>query len=223
VNDHRMIEEGQQEAAIGAFLIAHQGHTQHVEVQRGAWTVYCHCKRCEDVRAYEVDNEARERAIGLAAWQEEEHKKPPLQLLQRAQAQHHQPKTIAILGSNTVVGSTLCVLLEGSGYDTILLDGSPTGVVDELLEGAHLLLLTPRVDEGVREAFVGAMGKSKPQNADMPLITLTTPEQESLPEKEGIISVPWPSETKVLIERIEAALLDAPAASTSPTNQARRE
>jgi hypothetical protein len=68
VNDHRMIEEGQQEGAIGAFLLAHQGHTQHVEVQRGAWTVYCHCARCEDVRVYEVDNEARERALGLPPW-----------------------------------------------------------------------------------------------------------------------------------------------------------
>jgi len=70
VNDHRIIEEGQQEAAIGAFLIAHQGHTQHVEVQRGAWTVYCRCKRCEDVRTYEVNNEARERALGLPPWPE---------------------------------------------------------------------------------------------------------------------------------------------------------
>jgi hypothetical protein len=68
VNDQRMIEEGQQEAAIGAFLLAHQGHTREVEVQRGAWTVYCRCERCEDVRVYEVDNEARERAIGLPPW-----------------------------------------------------------------------------------------------------------------------------------------------------------
>jgi len=68
VNDQRMIEEGQQEAAIGAFLLAHQGHTREVEVQRGAWSVYCRCERCEDVRVYEVDNEARERAIGLPPW-----------------------------------------------------------------------------------------------------------------------------------------------------------
>jgi len=67
---HSMIEEGQQEAAIGAFLLAHEGHTQDVEVQRGAWTVYCHCRRCEDVRTYEVDNEARERALGLPPWPE---------------------------------------------------------------------------------------------------------------------------------------------------------
>jgi hypothetical protein len=130
--------------------------------------------------------------------------------------QHHpQPPTIAILGSDTVVGRTLSVLLEGSGYQTTLLDSYPTGVVDELLDGAHLLLLTPRVDEGVREAFVGAMGKSTPQKADMPVIALHTALEEDLPEKEGVISVPWPCETKVLVDRIEAALLDLPASSTT--------
>jgi hypothetical protein len=133
---------------------------------------------------------------------------------------HPQPPTIAILGSDTVVGRSLSVLLEGSGYHTTLLDSHPTGVVDELLEGAHLLLLTPRVDQGVREAFLGAMGKSTPQKADMPVIALHTALEEDLPEKEGVISVPWPCETKVLVDRIEAALLDAPAASSSPTTQA---
>ena len=131
-----------------------------------------------------------------------------------------QPTTIAILGCDTVVGRSLSVLLEGTGYETTLLDAYPTGIVDELLEGAHLLILTPRVDEGVREAFLGAMGKSKPHKADMPVIALHTAVEEDLPEKEGVISVPWPCETKVLVEQIEAALLDAPAASTSPTTQA---
>jgi hypothetical protein len=69
-NDHHMIEEGDQEAAIGAFLIAHEGHTQDVEVQRGAWSIYCRCARCEDIHTYEVDNEAREQALGLPPWQE---------------------------------------------------------------------------------------------------------------------------------------------------------
>jgi hypothetical protein len=135
--------------------------------------------------------------------------------------QHHpQPATIAILGADTVVGRALCALLESSGYQTRPLDAYPTGVVDELLEGADLLLLTPRVDEGVREAFVGAMGKSTPQVGEMPVIALSTIVEEDLPEKEVVIRVPWPSETKVLVERIEAALLDLPAASTSPTTQA---
>jgi hypothetical protein len=138
---------------------------------------------------------------------------------------HDQPTTIAILGCDTVVGRSLSVLLESHGYNTVLLDAYPTGIVDELLEGAHLLILTPRVDQGVREAFVGAMGKSTPQKADMPVIALhTAPEEElpekELPEKEGVIRVPWPCETKVLVERIEAALLDVPAASNSSTTQA---
>jgi hypothetical protein len=135
---------------------------------------------------------------------------------------HPQPPTIAILGCDTVVGRSLSVLLEGSGYDTKLLDAYPTGVVDELLEGAHLLILTPRVDRGVREAFLGAMGKRVPQRASMPVIALHTALEEDLPEKEGVIGVPWPSETKDLVDRIEAALSvqAESAASTTPTTQA---
>ncbi len=133
---------------------------------------------------------------------------------------HHQPTTIAILGADTVVGRALCALLEGSGYKTRPLDTYPTGAVDELLDGADLLLFAPKLDERVREAFVGAMGKSAPQRARMPVISLTTTIEESLPEKEGVIRVPWPCETKVLVERIEAALLLPPASSTS-TTQAR--
>jgi hypothetical protein len=114
--------------------------------------------------------------------------------------------TIAILGADTVVGRALCALLEGSGYHTTPLGSHPTGVVDELLEGADLLLLAPRLDEDVREAFLGAMGKSAPQRADMPVILLSTTVEEGMPEKEGVIRVPWPCETKALVERIEATL-----------------
>ena len=134
---------------------------------------------------------------------------------------HDQPTTIAILGADTVVGRTLSLLLEGSGYQTTPLDSYPTGVIDDLLEGTHLLLLVPRLDQGVREAFVGAMRKSDLQNAEMPVIALSTALEEDLLQ-DRIISVPWPCETRVLVERIEAALLDAqaaPIASNSPTTQ----
>jgi hypothetical protein len=143
-----------------------------------------------------------------------------------SEVEHHpQPPTIAILGSDTVVGRTLSLLLESHGYNTVLLDSHPTGVVDELLDGAHLLILTPRVDEAVREALLGAMGKSTSQKAEILVIALstTTPTEENLPEKEGVISVPWPSETKVLVDHIEAALLDAPGESTTSTTQQDRK
>jgi hypothetical protein len=118
------------------------------------------------------------------------------------------------------------VLLEGHGYQTTLLDSHPTGVVDELLDGAHLLILTPRVDQGVREAFLGAMGKSPPKKAGMPVIALHTDIEEDRPEKEGVIRVPWPCEMEDLVDRIEAALPDVPAASrasTTSTTQPRRK
>jgi hypothetical protein len=143
-----------------------------------------------------------------------------LSVKEPSEVEHHQPPTIAILGANTVVGRALCVLLEGSGYHTKPIDAYPTGVVDELLEGADLLLLVPRLDESVREAFLGAMGKSTPQREDMPVIVLSTTVEEDLPEKEGVLSVPWPCETKVLVERIETAL-DVPPASDASTTQTR--
>jgi hypothetical protein len=131
---------------------------------------------------------------------------------------HQQLTTIAILGSDTVVGSALRALLEGHGYRTAPIDAHPTGIVDELLDGADLLLLVPRLDEGVRETFVGAMGRSTPQRASMPVIALTTTTEEGPPE--GVQRVPWPCETKILVERIEAALLDVPEVSAAPTTQA---
>ena len=119
---------------------------------------------------------------------------------------HDRPATtIAIFGADTVVGSAICALLEGHGYRTIPLDSHPTGVVDELLEGADLLLLAPRLDEGAREAFLGAMGKSDPRTAGMPVVALRTG-LEQAPQEEGVLSVPWPCETRVLVQRIEAAL-----------------
>jgi hypothetical protein len=75
VNNHHMIQESDQESVIDAFLEAHEGHTQDVEIQRGTWSVYCYYAPCGDLHTYEVDNEAREWAIGLPAWQEEEYRK----------------------------------------------------------------------------------------------------------------------------------------------------
>jgi hypothetical protein len=123
--------------------------------------------------------------------------------------QYHPPPTIAILGADTVVGSALCALLEGHGYRTVPLAAHPTGVVDEMLDGADLLLLTPRLDENAHEAFVGAIGKSVPRRADVPVLALRTALEEA-PLEEGVLSVPWPCETRALVERIEAALTDAP-------------
>jgi hypothetical protein len=51
---------------------------------------------------------------------------------------------------------------------------TPQGLSTSWLEGAHLLLFVPRVDDGVREAFLGAMGKCTLQVGDIPVISLST-------------------------------------------------
>jgi hypothetical protein len=63
VSNHHIVRAGEQEAAIGAFVAAHEGHTQDVEVRRGPWSIYCRCTSCGNIRTFEVDNEARERAL----------------------------------------------------------------------------------------------------------------------------------------------------------------
>ena len=131
---------------------------------------------------------------------------------------HDQPTTtIAILGADTVVGRALCALLEGYGYRINPLDAYLTGVVDELLEDADLLLLAPRLENGAREAFLGAMGKTVPQTADVPVIELSTALEKNLPEKERVLRVPWPCETKVLVERIRTVLAGQNTEDTVPT------
>ena len=125
--------------------------------------------------------------------------------------------TIAILGADTVVGRALCALLESNGYRTTPIASYPIGVVDDLLDGADLLLLAPRLDRGVGEAFLAGMGRSAPHRASMPVIALSTTVAEEKLQEERVISLPWPCETKVLVERIEAALLDVPEVSAAPT------
>ena len=63
MSNHHIVGAGEQEASIGAFLLAHEGHTQDVEVQRGTWSIYCRCTSCGDIHTFEVDNEARQRAL----------------------------------------------------------------------------------------------------------------------------------------------------------------
>jgi hypothetical protein len=122
---------------------------------------------------------------------------------------HHFVTRVAVLGADTVVGRAICALLEGFGYQITPIDSRPTELVDELLEGADLLLVAPRLEGGACEAFLGVIGKGSP-NADMPVIALSTVLEGVTPEGR-VESVTWPCETKALAERIEAAILGAPA------------
>jgi hypothetical protein len=100
---------------------------------------------------------------------------------------HHHPQhraTIAILGSSTLSEHVLAMLLEDEGYAARLLKAPPTaattrllpegGSVEELLEGADVVLLwpDPTLRDETREAFVVTM-RSAAATAKIPVIALS--------------------------------------------------
>jgi hypothetical protein len=107
VNNHQVIEEGNEEAAIEAFLVAHEEHTPEVEIQRGTWSIYCHCKRCGEIHTYEVDNEARQQALGFPPWQEDKktHRRKMRTLLTKCIADSSLRHMFCPLGSTFRLGS----------------------------------------------------------------------------------------------------------------------
>ncbi len=67
---------------------------------------------------------------------------------------HQHLNTIAILGPDTLAEDILVRLLEREGYAVRSLGAYPSGVVEELLDGADLLLLAPGLDSDVRRTFL---------------------------------------------------------------------
>lgn len=63
------------------------------------------------------------------------------------------PTTVAILGGNSVVGRSLEVLLQGSGYGTRIIEEPITGKPQELLEGIRLLLVGPAPGTESRQRY----------------------------------------------------------------------
>lgn len=124
---------------------------------------------------------------------------------------HHQPTTVAILGGNPVVVSTLALLLESEGYTTRLLEEYPTGRVEELLDGVDLLLLAPELRNGARDVLLSVV-RGNPKTPHIPVLTLSRTIGEALgsAEQEGIV-VAWPSGVRQLTQQIEAALSSAPS------------
>ena len=111
----------------------------------------------------------------------------------------HQPTTtVAIVGANTVVESTLA------------------GVVEEQLDGVDLVLLSPGLTSGAWEALLGAL-RSTPQrstaNPRIRVIALCTPMREAPLDGEVVRSVPWPIPFERLVGEIEAMLAGRPPPS----------
>ena len=115
-----------------------------------------------------------------------------------------QPTTIAILGADTLAEDILAKLLHDEGYSTRVLEAYPTGLVSELLDGVDVLLLTPGLDDGMRECFLGAM-RSTPETASIPFLSLSPSFKEALLD-ELAVEVSWRHQLERLVRQIEAVL-----------------
>jgi hypothetical protein len=112
--------------------------------------------------------------------------------------------TVAILGGGSVVGRALEVLLQGLGYDALLIEDSGAGKPEDLLRGIQLLLATPTEDTESRERFLADM-RSTPGTAAIPVLTLSTAAREDLADQPGLVA--WPCRLEDLKREIEAAML----------------
>jgi hypothetical protein len=120
--------------------------------------------------------------------------------------------TVAILGTDTLAEGILARLLEREGYSTRLLEASyPMRIVDELLDGVDLLLLTPGLSPDVRGAFLKDMSSS-PKTAAVPVLSFSDALKLALVD-ELAVSASWRSLFEELTSQIGAALERA-AAST---------
>ena len=115
--------------------------------------------------------------------------------------------TVAILGTDTLAEDILVRLLEREGYNTRLLEAYPTGVVEELLDGADLLLLAPGLDSDVRRAFLETM-RSAPGTAHIPVLPLSGALKQALLD-ELAVSASWRSLFEELTGQIVATLESA--------------
>jgi len=117
------------------------------------------------------------------------------------------PTTVAILGGNSVAGRALEALLQGVGYDTLLIEDPPERPPEQLLDGVRLLLLAPTLSTESRETFLAEMGGTL-DAANIPVLTLSTTIKEALGD--GPAFIPWPCRLEELTKKIEAALFPVP-------------
>ena len=128
---------------------------------------------------------------------------------------HRRPTTIAILGADTLAEDILAKLLREAGYSTRLLEAHPAGTIDQWLDGADVLLLTPGLNDDVRRSFLEA-SRSIPEPASVPLIPLPAAFEEALLD-ELAVEVSWRQQLDRLVRQIEAALGRAVGSVLPPT------
>jgi hypothetical protein len=81
--------------------------------------------------------------------------------------------TVAILGTDALAEDILSRLLEHEGYSVSHLEAHPTSPIEGLLDGVDILLLSPGVKDGAREAFLEAVS-TNPKTSAIPVLPLSS-------------------------------------------------
>jgi hypothetical protein len=124
------------------------------------------------------------------------------------------PIKIAIVGGDLLVGRSLEIALQSSGYDVHFLNGSLTDdEPTELLDEVGIVIFAPRMSTKRRRSFLSRV-RSTLATIRVPVLELVTTasvtasvaSQNGREELVGL--VPWPCPIEDLEREIEAALLD---------------
>jgi len=113
--------------------------------------------------------------------------------------------TVALLGTDTVVGKALSLLLQGEGYEITMVGAPPTGTPDDLMEGVDLLLIPPDLVHRRCEESLAAL-RGKREMTGVPVLKLSSAVKEGLLHEEEVRVVPWPIDIEELAREIEGAL-----------------
>ena len=107
--------------------------------------------------------------------------------------------TIALLGTDTMVGQALSLLLREEGYEIRMVEAARAGLPDDLMEGVDLLLIPPELAHRRCEESLAAL-RGKREGIDVPVLSLTAV-KEGLFHEEEVRVIPWPINMEELFGR----------------------
>ncbi len=135
----------------------------------------------------------------------------PGPLLGRREVPHQDSPRIAILGGNPVATRALEVLLRDVGHEVQLLGEPEAFGMEDLLDGADVLLLGSGLSDEYGEDLLRTMA-STPKTAAMPVLSFS-PGLEGPPAGvHGLL--PWPCRIEDVVQEIAAVLRPAPDGQT---------
>jgi hypothetical protein len=111
--------------------------------------------------------------------------------------------TIAILGTDTMVGWAILLLLREEGYEIRLVKAARKGLPDDLMVGVDLFLIPPDLAPRRCEESLASLREGR-ERIGVPILSLTTV-KEGLLHEEEVRVVPWPINIEELVREIKRA------------------